>query len=163
MPNDKKIFLSEIVNIRSGDRIPKLCDNGSYCVYGASKIMGYANTYNSSDDVLLIGRVGTLGIVQKEYNKCWISDNVLIIKSKYYHLVYQILKNIDYNSINKGSSQPLITQTDIKNLKTYIPNIYNINIYENNAEILNIKQKQIKLIQNKLHKLKNLYLKKFFN
>ena len=35
----------------------------------------------------------------------------------------QLLKNINYNDITRGSTQPLITQSDIKNTKIILPEL----------------------------------------
>jgi len=79
--------------------------------------MGYVNEALYNEPIIVIGRVGTHGIVQRFNTQCWPSDNTLVIKSNHYEFAYQILKGIDYRALNRGSTQPLITQTDIKNYK----------------------------------------------
>ena len=48
---------------------------------------------------------------------CWPSDNTLIIRAKseaaFEYLFFQ-LRQIDFTSLNRGSTQPLLTQTDLK-------------------------------------------------
>lgn len=51
---------------------------------GAAAIMGYTNKFNHDDKILVIGRVGTHGIVQRFDYPCWTSDNTLVIKSNCY-------------------------------------------------------------------------------
>ena len=97
---------------------------------GASSIMGYTNDVLYNDKILVIGRVGTHGIVQRFNEDVWPSDNTFVIKSKYYEYVNQVLSNIDYSALNVGSTQPLITQTDIKNLEIVQPNLSVINKFE---------------------------------
>lgn len=115
--------LEEIVDISSGKR-PKIKKEKDKLhkipIIGANGIMSYTNEFLYNEKLLTIGRVGTLGIVQKYYDKIWTSDNSLVIKSDYLELVYFILKSVDYKSLNRGSTQPLITQTDMKNLKIII-------------------------------------------
>jgi len=114
---DVKEF-EEIMNISSGKRPIKKSDKKILDfiipLVGASSIMGYVKEYNYNEPILVIGRVGTHGVVQRFNKKVWASDNTLVIKSNYYEFAYQILNRINYSSLNRGSTQPLITQTDIK-------------------------------------------------
>ena len=123
--------------------------------------MGYTNVILFNEPILVIGRVGTHGIVQPIFDNCWASDNTLIIKTKYYSFLYNVLKNIDYASINKGSTQPLITQTDIKNTEIYIPDATTLDKFEKDYSLLPIRELNDKI--DKLNQLKELYLKKFFD
>jgi type I restriction enzyme S subunit len=125
-PKDWKIAnLSELITITSGKR-PKIREEKeneefSVPVIGASSIMAYTNEFIYNEPLILIGRVGTLGIVQRINFKSFPSDNTLVIKSKYYEYVFQILKKINYGMLNVGSTQPLITQTSIKDFEVIIP------------------------------------------
>ena len=132
--------LSDIITITSGKRPPvkQLEANMDMVipVIGAADIMGYTNTILYNEPILVIGRVGTHGIVQRFQTPCWPSDNTLVIKSKFYEFVYQILRRIDYKSINRGSTQPLITQTDIKNISIIIPSDDKLQEFESITETL---------------------------
>lgn len=126
--------LCDITNICSGKR-PLQKENWKtteFCIpiIGASSIMGYTNKYLYDNKILITGRVGTLGIIQKVSSSCWASDNTLVITSKYYEFTYQVLKTINYNNLNRGSTQPLITQTDLKNIKIIIPKTDILNQFE---------------------------------
>jgi len=119
------IPFKEIINISSGKR-PKIMnkekDKGfNIPLIGASSIMGYVSETLYVKPILIIGRVGTHGIVQRIKGKSWPSDNTLVIQPEYYEYTFQILKNIDYQSLNRGSTQPLITRTDIKKYKIIFP------------------------------------------
>lgn len=124
----------EIMSIASGKRPPKKESSFSHeCnipLVGASDIMGYTNAVLFNEDILVTGRVGTHGIVQRFNYPCWPSDNTLVLKSDYYEYCYQVLCSIDYTSLNRGSTQPLVTQTDIKNQLIIIPPQGVINEYE---------------------------------
>jgi type I restriction enzyme S subunit len=106
--------------------------NSDYLIplIGASSIMGYVKDYNYNEPVIVIGRVGTHGVIQRFNKKIWASDNTLVIRPKYYEYVYQLLRSIDYNSLNRGSTQPLITQTDVKNVRIIMPCKYSLENYE---------------------------------
>lgn len=155
MPADWKIgTLGDIADICSGKRPlqKENCQTTEFCIpiLGASSVMGYTNKHLYNDKILITGRVGTHGIIQKVSYPCWASDNTLVITSKYYEFTYQILKTIDYNNLNRGSTQPLITQTDLKNIKITIPNADILNQFEVKLESL------MKLQQNLLNESKQL-------
>lgn len=134
-----------------------------YPVIGASRTMAYSNDYNIDSKVLIIGRVGTLGVVQRINEKVWATDNTLIVNTSYYEYVYNILKTLDYKSLNRGSTQPLITRTDIRNTKIIIPNEQILTIFENlllpfSNQIENcIKETKV------LDKIKNILLSKLMS
>lgn len=118
--------LGDIANISSGKRPPmkqsEKTEEINIPLIGAASVMGFTNDVLYNKPILIIGRVGTHGIVQRFNTPCWPSDNTLVIESTNYEYVYQILKTIDYKSLNRGSTQPLITQTDVKNQIILIPN-----------------------------------------
>lgn len=126
--------LGEFASISSGKR-PKQkfdCKNIEFNVplIGASSIVGYVNEILYKEPVLVIGRVGTLGIIQRIFQPSYPSDNTLVIRSKYYEYIYQMLNLIDYGSLNVGSTQPLITQTSIIHSKVIISDCPLLDIFE---------------------------------
>jgi type I restriction enzyme S subunit len=156
--------LADIASVESGKRpitkesVPSNTIN--IPIIGASDIMGYTNNILFDEPILVIGRVGTHGIVQPVFKSCWASDNTLVIKSNYYAYVYNILKNIDYSSINKGSTQPLITQTDIRNTPVYIPELNELRSFEEKHSMFLIQTYKDQI--EKTQEIKNLFLQKFF-
>lgn len=110
-------------SIDSGDAISneQIDSNGEYPVFGGGEIMGYYSQYNTDEDKLIIGRVGArCGCVTMPKQKCWASDNALVLKSclslKY---TYHLLQAINLNRLNTSNAQPLITATKVKNV--FIP------------------------------------------
>ena len=141
MPDDWRIgMLSEIAEISSGKRPPMRqadkTDNVYIPLVGAASVMGYTNESNHRDKILVIGRVGTHGIVQRFNVPCWTSDNTLVITSPYYEYTYQVLKQIDYTAMNRGSTQPLITQGDMNKAEILLPNEELILKYERLVGVL---------------------------
>ena len=137
--------LGGIANITSGKR--PLRKQGVFSeeicipVVGASSIMAYTTEVLYNERILITGRVGTHGIIQRFNSPCWASDNTLVIKSAKYEFVYQVLKNVDFKSMNRGSTQPLITQTDLKNVTIIIPsNIVLENFETTISKLMNIWQ-----------------------
>lgn len=127
--------IGDVASITSGKR-PQIkqesnSDDLFVPVVGASCIMAFTNETLFDEKILITGRVGTHGIIQRFNTPCWPSDNTLVIKSEKYEFVYQILKSIDYKSLNRGSTQPLITQTDLKNIRIIIPPGQELDDFEN--------------------------------
>ena len=125
--------------------------------------MGYTNKILYNEPILIIGRVGTLGIIQRISTPCWASDNTLVIKSKYYEYVFQVLKNINYENLNRGSTQPLITQNDLKDFKALLPDLNTLKQFEDIiSSLMKLHHKNI-LENNFLIYLKNYLLPKLMN
>jgi len=115
----------EIMHISSGKRPPNKevlqSEKFQIPVIGSGGIMSYTNESLFDERLTVIGRVGTLGKIQRIDGKNWVSDNALLIKSSCQEYVYQVLHAINFHSLNRGSTQPLIAQTDIKNYTILIP------------------------------------------
>lgn len=110
--------LSDFADVVTGKGSTKslLTEGGQYPLYGANGIMGTSDSYLFDEDLIMTGRVGTLGTVRISSGKLWASDNVLVIKPrKYFGYVCSNVKTFDFQSLNRGSTQPLVTQTDLKN------------------------------------------------
>jgi type I restriction enzyme S subunit len=133
-------ILGDLIQITSGKRPPRRSDknekNFIFPLVGASSVMGFSEEYNFNEAVLVIGRVGTHGIIQRFDRRIWASDNTLVIRSKMYEYVYQILNLIDYSALNRGSTQPLITQTDIKNYSILVPTLAVLNNFQSTVGTL---------------------------
>ena len=124
-PTWKRGILADIANITSGKRPQKKSTkklNGlEIPLVGATSIVGFTNEANYTNKILVIGRVGTHGIVQRINSPCWASDNTLVITSELYEYTFQILQKINYHAMNRGSTQPLITQADMNRVVILIP------------------------------------------
>ena len=117
---------SELVEVITGKGLKReeFVENGKFPVIGANGELGRTDNFLFNEDLILTGRVGTLGTIHIIREKAWISDNVLISKTKskeFFYYSYYIIKNFDFESLNRGSTQPLITQTDLKNQICLIP------------------------------------------
>lgn len=123
--------LADIATVNSGKR-PESITSGIIPLLGAGGIMDYISDFNYDIPSLIIGRVGTHGVVQRGI-KFWASDNTLVIVPKYFEFVFHVLRGIDYAVLNRGSTQPLITQGDIKALDIYIPKKEELVLFEYNA------------------------------
>lgn len=139
-PGFKLITLSDIAEVQSGkrpnSRTEKSDEINIYPLVGAASIMGFTNNYNFDEKILITGRVGTHGVIQRFSSPCWASDNTLIITSNYYEFTSQVLQHIDYRSMNRGSTQPLITQSDLKKKQIILPDLDTLNRFEKTASSL---------------------------
>ena len=110
----EEVELGTIANITSGKRPIDKTEKRDYPVIGANGVMAYTNDFNFDEDLIITGRVGTLGVVKRYAEKIWASDNTLVIQTKYLNYIENYMKTIDYYSLNRGSTQPLLTQGDLK-------------------------------------------------
>ena len=135
--------LSSIADIASGKRPPvksNVCNQETpISIVGAASVMGFTSEANHTDKILVTGRVGTHGVVQRFNTPCWTSDNTLVITSPYYEFTNQILHRIDYSSMNRGSTQPLITQGDMKKVVVLVPDENTLAKFEEIAGSLMVK------------------------
>ncbi len=116
----------DVVDVITGKGFNKedLKGHGLYQVLGANGEIGKTDEYLFDEDLILTGRVGTLGTVYISQGKVWISDNVLISRPKIsenFYFSYLHLKRFNFDGLNRGSTQPLITQTDLKNVGIVLP------------------------------------------
>ena len=121
-------ILGEVCTIKSGKRPPtKLTspnNENDISVYGGNGIAWYTNEILFEQPFIITGRVGTLGTVYRVYEKCWVSDNALCCFPNFdeaFELVYFAMKEVDYQALNSGSTQPLLTQTTLKNQSIIAP------------------------------------------
>jgi type I restriction enzyme S subunit len=130
-------MLSDIALITSGKRPPmkssEKTDIATIPLVGAASVMGFTSESNHTDKILITGRVGTHGVVQRFNSPCWASDNTLVITSNFYEYTYQILQRIDYHAMNRGSTQPLITQGDMNKVSVLLPDQEALQEFENVA------------------------------
>ena len=119
--------LSFLSKVSSGKRPPskstEVNDIDIFPVWGGNGIKWYTSSTLLDDKFIITGRVGTLGTVYKVFEPSWISDNALIIQPKnnnYFEYIYQCLNDFDIESLNSGSTQPLVTQTAIKKIEMLV-------------------------------------------
>jgi type I restriction enzyme S subunit len=141
MPNDwRKGALGDIASITSGKRPScrqaAISAEADVPLIGASSIMGYVNASLYNEKILIAGRVGTHGVIQRYSRPCWPSDNTLVIKSEFYEFTYQQLRGVNFHNMNRGSTQPLITQTDLRNVPILLPDLATVREFEELAGLL---------------------------
>tara|TARA_Y100001958_G_C21145999_1_gene483363 strand:+ start:32 stop:1165 length:1134 start_codon:yes stop_codon:yes gene_type:complete len=114
-----KTILESIIDFKNGKKKPK--GDGNINIYGGNGIIGYSDIWNYKD-VLVIGRVGAYcGSVHLAKGKCWVSDNAIAAiphNDSDLKYLYYLLKLLDINKKQIGSSQPLLTQGILNSIKT---------------------------------------------
>lgn len=95
--------------------------------------MGYTSKSLFDETLIVTGRVGTLGKVHIAHPPFWASDNVLVLvpkPSSGFYYAFHWIKSIDTASLNRGSTQPLLTQKDLGQQKSVTPTQEIINAFE---------------------------------
>ena len=126
--------LGQHLKFSNGKTSPNRTDTGFYPVYGANGIIGYSFEYNSDENTIIIGRVGSYcGSVHFSYKKCWVTDNAISARSmnlKESIFWFYYLKFLNLNSMRVGSGQPLLNQIILKSISLPDLNINKIKVGE---------------------------------
>jgi type I restriction enzyme S subunit len=120
--------VADIADVCSGSRpdarIRASSQEAKVPVWGGNGPMGYVDQALFDGPILLTGRVGTLGSVFRITSPSWPSDNTLILKPKDeigFEYAYLLLRDLDLTSLNRGSTQPLLTQSDLRAQPALLP------------------------------------------
>lgn len=115
--------LGEIADIKNGKAIVPV--EGDIPIYGGNGIVGYTNSSNA-ENVVVIGRVGiNCGSLYLHQSRCYVNDNAMIAIPKNGNTIflYRTMKEMDLNSQSEGSGQPLLTQSIIYKQECLIPKL----------------------------------------
>lgn len=111
--------VENIATLANGKKAKDISPAALYPIYGGNGIMGYTNSYNASN-VVIIGRVGAYcGSVHYSKEKCWISDNAIsamVKDNNSTEYLYYLLTSLHLNRHHIGGAQPLMTQGIINNI-----------------------------------------------
>lgn len=162
--------LENIIDIGSGKGLPRIdfAEGGLYPILGANGQIGRTNKFliDKKDNILFTGRVGTLGnVFRLQQKRAWLSDNTLIItpKKEYYNYVYFFLKNSNLKEFNVGSTQPLVRQSDIKEMDIFIPDLLTLEAFEGKCIAMFNKINQVNAEIDILATLRDTLLPKLMN
>ncbi len=152
--------LSDLCVIASGkrpvDRNDVFSNSCNIPLYGGAGVMGYTSESLFEDKKIVTGRVGTLGRVHVAYPPFWASDNVLVLSPRdetFFSFSFQWLCGIDVHALNRGSTQPLLTQKDLGAQVNVIPPRTLLEKFEEISATLN---QQIRLQTLQIETLTNL-------
>ena len=147
----------DLVEVSSGKSLKRelFDDMGKYEVLGANGKIGKTNEWLFEEKLIYTGRVGTLGNVFliDEDKKVWLSDNTLVVKpKKYFYFIYFLMIDFQLENLNVGSTQPLVRQSDLKNIEISLPNDEIVLIFEQQSKDIfkkiNQNKKQIQTLEN---------------
>jgi type I restriction enzyme S subunit len=134
------LTIGKIADISSGKRpayrYERSSDNANIPLWGGNGKIGFVSDTLIAEPVILTGRVGTIGTFFRVETACWPSDNTLVIKpikKDYFEYLYSSLLLIDIASLNRGSTQPLLTQSDLIAQPIIIPQFKVINKFHSIA------------------------------
>lgn len=152
----KKVRLGEIGEVYQPETISQsLLTEKGFKVYGANGVIGYYSRYNhENEQIAVVCRGSTCGLVNFTEAKSWITGNAMVINldgnpnySKLF--VYEYLKNDNLNYLITGSGQPQIT-SEIKKHIIKVPSLKEQNAI---AQILDTAHQELKLYEQKLQLL----------
>ena len=113
--------IGDVAQIFSGkrplSRFAESSPEASVPLWGGNGPMAFVPSSLTEFPVLLTGRVGTLGSVFRVKPPSWPSDNTLILRPhrmRDFEYLFHWLQQIDFDVLNRGSTQPLIAQSDLK-------------------------------------------------
>jgi type I restriction enzyme, S subunit len=120
--------VGELAEVSSGKRpdarFAERSDEASVPLWGGNGPMAFVRKPLFNEPILLTGRVGTLGSVFRITDPCWPSDNTLILRANepsVFEYLFLQLHQVNFASLNRGSTQPLLTQTDLKAQRLVVP------------------------------------------
>ena len=123
----RAVHLEAIASVGSGKRPEGRSDvlspECNIPLYGGGGRIGYVTSALYDQPILLTGRVGTLGLIFRTAEPSWPSDNTLIVEPQpgLLDFTYFLLKGFDLLTLNRGSTQPLLTQADLKRQALVLP------------------------------------------
>ena len=156
--------LGDIFKLSSGKSLPeKKRISGECNVYGGNGITGKHNEYFVEEPTVVIGRVGEYcGAVHLTTEKCWVTDNALMVTEWYQDIDKQFLvyslNAMDLHQYAKTVGQPSISQANIYCLDIELPSIEE---QREIVKILNINKYVIGQRQNELSMLDDLIKARF--
>ena len=162
-----KGILGTALTIKYGKNLPttRLQTDG-YVVFGGNGQIGYYSEYMYKEPKVLVScRGAASGNVIYSQAYSFITNNSLILEDNTiitYPYLRGLAKAIHFEKYTTGSAQPQITIDNITNIEIDIPPIEYQKSFSNEVNPLLEKLDFIRLENEKLNELKQLYLKKFF-
>ena len=121
------ITLGQILLTTASGRTKNWSSDGAYPVHGSTGIIGYTQNPEYKGRAILVARVGAnAGKINLADNDYGVTDNTIILKIRESHhtdFIIHLLNQINLNRLVFGSGQPLLTGTQIKQLKISVPPI----------------------------------------
>jgi type I restriction enzyme S subunit len=151
-----EVTLSKLCENISSGKSNTTPNNGEYCLYGSTGIIGVKSYYDYKGPKILVARVGAnAGSIYKVEGEYCVSDNTLMLTcNNSYDLTFAYfqLLTMKLNRLVFGSGQPLITGGQLKALNVSVPKIEEQKVIANTLieienEIISYERKLFKIIQ----------------
>ena len=120
----------DLATISSGkrpqNRLECQTEDANIPLWGGNGPIGFVTEPLIHEPCILTGRVGTLGTFFRIDTPCWPSDNTLIIRVRsktYYEFIFFNLAQLEITLLNRGSTQPLLTQSDLGSQPIIVPTL----------------------------------------
>lgn len=118
--------LGDVIEIRNGKNQKEvLSETGQYPIYGSGgNIMGYATDYICEAGTTIIGRKGNISKPLFIDEKFWNVDTAFGLYPKKdlpKRFVYYTCLNIDFGSMNRGTTIPSLVKTELLQIPIQIP------------------------------------------
>jgi type I restriction enzyme S subunit len=117
--------LVELATIQGGKQLPteECMPVGTFPVFGANGVMGYAERTTHAEFVIAFGRVGAYcGSVHWTYSGAWINNNASsVVPSRWPEFVLQSMLGTDFVGMRTGSAQPFIPNSSLASLQVVRP------------------------------------------
>lgn len=117
--------LGDIIRMNYGKSLNKseYRENGSYPVYGSNGIIGYSDKFLSDKKVIIIGRKGSAGALQKSHEPSWATDVTYFVEeSDHLNLdfIFYLLISLKLETFGKGV-KPGINRDTAYNIPIPLP------------------------------------------
>ncbi len=117
--------LESLASIQGGKQLPteECKPYGTFPVYGANGIMGFAERATHHGFVMAFGRVGAYcGSVHWTYGGAWINNNASsVVPLQWVEYVLQVMLTADFEGMRTGSAQPFIPNSSLASLLVIRP------------------------------------------
>jgi type I restriction enzyme S subunit len=120
-----KACLGEVASFEAGTYLPSnRYQEGSVKVQGAGGQMGWTNSPNFFQPIVVIGRVGTIGEPRFHDGDCWVNNNAAAlvpkgsVTAKY---IYFVLQSLDFRRFTSTTAQPFLAVTDLLSFVILVP------------------------------------------
>ncbi len=117
--------LGDVLSFANGKTSPERTDAGKFFVFGSNGPIGRSELKNSTENTIIIGRVGSYcGSTFFSKAECWVTDNAIRANAKDgsdANFAYYLLQTLSLNERRAGSGQPLLNQSILSSIEVSVP------------------------------------------
>jgi type I restriction enzyme S subunit len=159
--------LDSLASIQGGKQLPtENCkQQGTFPVYGANGIMGFADRATHDGFVIAFGRVGAYcGSVHWTYGGAWINNNASsVVPYNWPEYVLQVMLTADFEGMRTGSAQPFIPNNSLASMPVIQPTEKVLDAYCSMVAPLRLREQSHAVESRTLAKLRDTLLPKLIS